>query len=91
MHRLCDLFADVFRCSFRACKAGLLFAKYCQQQQFFTVIAVKTGFSRTFRESGSLKDPLTQQIKVGSSIHAAFDQFEPIDLSLNWPIAVGQA
>jgi hypothetical protein len=62
-----------------------------RNMQLSTGFAVSFGFSRTFRESGSLKDPLTQQIKVGSSIHAAFDQFEPIDLSLNWPIAVGQA
>ena len=37
--------------------------------------AVNSGFSRNFRESGGTQDALTQQIKLGSAIHTAFDQF----------------
>jgi hypothetical protein len=52
--------------------------------------AVTFGFSRNFRESGSLKHTLTQQIKLSPAIHTAFDQFETVDVPFHWPSAVGQ-
>ena len=35
------------------------------------------------------KDAKTEQIEAGSAIHGALDQFESVDIPLNWAIAPG--
>ena len=47
--------------------------------------AVKVWFSRRLRESWG-EYSLTQEIKVGSPVHAALDQFETVDLALEQSI-----
>ena len=38
--------------------------------------------------SGSVEDTLSQEVQLGSSIHLAFEEFEPGDLALRLPIAI---
>jgi hypothetical protein len=38
--------------------------------------------------SGGVEDTLSQEVQLGSSIHLAFEEFEPGDLALRLPIAV---
>lgn len=38
--------------------------------------------------SGGVEDTLSQEVQLGSSIHLAFEEFEPCDLALRLPIAV---
>ena len=35
---------------------------------------------------GSTQDTFAKEIKIGASIHASFDQFEPIDVPLHWTL-----
>ena len=64
-----------------------LYLLYCPHE--IKLFAVKTGFSVRFRDSTGTENPLTQQIKPGSPIHAAFDQFEAIGMAFEQTITVG--
>src|SRR6266436_2406549 len=40
--------------------------------------------------SGSVEDTLSEEVQLGSSIHLAFEEFEPRHLALRLPVAVGK-
>src|SRR6185437_10302942 len=64
-------------------------AGMAQNPGIFMLSAVKSGFSIRFRDATGAGDPQTEQIKIGSSIHTAFDQFEAIGMAFEQTVAVG--
>jgi hypothetical protein len=40
--------------------------------------------------SGSVEDTLSEEVQLGSSIHLAFEEFEPRHLALRLPVAIGK-
>jgi hypothetical protein len=59
--------------------------------QVFKILAVKVGFSVKLCESSSTQNAQAQQLKIGTSVHTAFDQLESVDMAFEQSIAVGQS